>query len=156
MILIKNGKNSYNYKCLSIFLMILLIIPFSLSDKTKNDYIIKNINYGKNKYNVSIDLQYDKSKKFSIKDYDIDKIRPNSKINLIKNLTFHARALTPKIFQFLIIDSNSSRSMPPLIDSTFKKKLIKDKTKDEGKSKINLDSFGFELEGGIDQPFSFK
>ena len=156
MILIKNGKNSYNYKCLSIFLMILLIIPFSLSDKTKNDYIIKNINYGKNKYNVSIDLQYDKSKKFSIKDYDIDKIRPNSKINLIKNLTFHARALTPKIFQFLIIDSNSSRSMPPLIDSTFKKQLIRDKIKDEGKSKINLDSFGFELEGGIDQPFSFK
>ena len=156
MILIKNGKNTNIYKCFSILFILLLIIPFSLCDKKINDFIIKNINYGKNKYNVSIDLQFDNSKKFSIKDYDIDNIRPNSKIHLIKNLTFHARALTPKIFQFLIIDSNSSRSMPPLIDSTFKINLIKEKAKEEGKSKNNLDNFGFELEGGVDQPFSFK
>ena len=156
MILIKNGKNTNIYKCFSILFILLLIIPFSLCDKKINDFIIKNINYGKNKYNVSIDLQFDNSKKFSIKDYDIDNIRPNSKIHLIKNLTFHARALTPKIFQFLIIDSNSSRSMPPLIDSTFKINLIKEKAKEEGKSENNLDNFGFELEGGVDQPFSFK
>ena len=156
MILIKNGKNTNIYKCFSILFILLLIIPFSLCDKKINDFIIKNINYGKNKYNVSIDLQFDNSKKFSIKDYDIDNIRPNSKIHLIKNLTFHARALTPKIFQFLIIDSNSIRSMPCLIDSTFKINLIKEKAKEEGKSKNNLDNFRFELEGGVDQPFSFK
>ena len=104
MIIINNGKTSKYYKFLLIFLIKSFLIQTSLCCKNKNDYIIKEITYDKNKENLKVDLQYDKNKNFDIKDYDIDNIRPNSKISLIKDLTFYARALTPKIFQFLIIN----------------------------------------------------
>ena len=154
MIIIKNGKSCNNYKILLVILILFIIKPSSCSKKI-NDYIIKNITYGKNKRDVSIDLQYDKNKKFNIKNYDIENIRPNSKIKLIENLTFYARALTPQIFQFLIVDNNSSRFMPPLIDAQFKTNLIKERKKG-GKTEINLDYFGFELDKGNNKPFSFK
>ncbi len=156
MIIIKNGKNCKNKKCLSKFLIILIAIQLSSCCKKINDYIIKNINYGSNKYNVSIDLEYNKKKVFNIKEYDIEGIRPNSKIKVITNLKFYARALTQKIFQFLVIDNNSSRFMPPLIDSKFKTNLIKERKKNGGKSEVNLEQFGFELDGGINKPFGFK
>ena len=156
MIIIKNGKTSKNRKCLYIFLVIFIIIHQSSCCKNKNDYIIKKISYGNNKDEVEIELQYDKNKVFNIKDYDIEGIRPNSKTKLIKNLKFYGRALTPKIFQFLIIDNNSSRFMPPLIDSNFKTNLIKERKKNGGKSEVNLDYFGFELDGQINKPFGFK
>ena len=159
MIIIKNDKSFNNYKCLVIYLSILIIlltIQSSYCSQRINDYIIKNITYGKNKYDVEIELEYNKNKIFDIKDYDIDNIRPNSKIKLIKNLAFYARALTPKIFQFLVTDNNSSRFMPPLIDTEFKTKLIKERKKNERKPDVNLEHFGFELDGEKGKPFSFK
>ena len=156
MIIINNEKSCKYYVFLLIFLISSFLIQTSLCCKNKNDYIIKEIIYDKNKENLKVDLQYDKNKNFNIKDYDIDNIRPNSKISLIKDLTFHARALTPKIFQFLITDKNATRFMPPLIDPEFKINLLKEKKKNGGKSEANLDSLGFELEAGIDQPFSFN
>ena len=155
MIIIKYGKNYNSHKFLLRFLLILLLVEPNFCCKKINDYLIKNIAYGKNKYDVAIDLQYNKNKKFKIKDYDIEKIRPNSKIKLIKNLTFYARALTPKILQFLIIDNTTSRFMPPLIDSEFKTNLIKERKK-ETKIGVNLDNFGFEFDEKKDTPFSFK
>ena len=155
MIIIKYGKSYNNPKLLFSFLLIILLARPSFCCKKINDYLIKNITYSENKYDVAIDLQYNKNKKFNIKDYDIEKIRPNSKIKLITNLTFYARALTPKIFQFLIIDNNASRFMPPLIDSEFKTNLIKER-KNETKIGVNLDNFGFEFDEKKDKPFSFK
>ena len=156
MLIINNGKTSKNKKCLVILLIFFIIVHLSSCCKKINDYIIKKITYGNDKYDVAIELQYDKNKVFNIKEYDIEGIRPNSKIKLIKNLTFYARALTPKIFQFLITDNNSSRFMPPLIDSKFKTNLIKERKKNGGKSEVNLDYFGFELDGQINKPFGFK
>ena len=156
MIIIKNGKSFKNYKCLFIILGILYVIDPSFCSKKINDYFIKNINYDKNKNDITIDLEYDKNKKFDIKNYDIENIRPNSKIKLIKKLKFYARALTPQIFQFLITDNNSSRFMPPLIDTKFKTNLIKEKKRNEGKTEITLSHFGFELDGGVAKPFSFR
>ena len=121
-------KSSKNYKCLFAFIMILLSTSLTSCSKIINDYKIKNITYGKNKNDIAVDLEFDKTKIFNIKDYDIDPILPNSNIKLIKNLRFHARALTPKIFQFLIVDKNSKRFMPPLIDEEFK---LKDKKSNE-------------------------
>ena len=95
MIIIINGKSFNNYKCLFIILGILYIIHPSFCSKKINDYLVKNINYDKNKNDITIDLEYDKTKKFDIKNYDIENIRPNSKIKLIKNLKFYGRALTP-------------------------------------------------------------
>jgi alpha-glucosidase (family GH31 glycosyl hydrolase) len=46
--------------------------------------------------------------------------------------------------------------MPPLIDPEFKINLLKEKKKNGGKLEANLDSLGFELGAGIDEPFSFK
>ena len=147
-------KSCNNYKCLSIFIILLICInPSSCSSKI-NDYIIKNIIYGKDRKDVAVDLEYDKTKIFNIKDYNINQVRPNSNIKLIEKLTFHARALTPKIFQFLIVDKNSARFMPPLLDPEFKLKLVKEKN---NKNNIfNLDDIGFELTGLINEPFSFK
>ena len=153
MIIIKTCKN---YKCLSIFIILLVCIyPCSCYNKI-NDYIIKNIVYGKNRNDVSVDLEYDKTKTFNIKNYNIDQIRPNSNIKLIEKLTFHARALTPKIFQFLIVDKNSKRFMPPLIDEEFKLNILKEKEKNINRNKFNLDDIGFEINGLINEPFSFK
>ena len=143
-----------NYKCLSLFLLLLLNINLFQCSNKINDYIIKNISYGKNRNDIAVDLEYDKTKIFNIKDYDIDKIQPNSNIKLIKNLKFHARALTPKIFQFLIVDKNNKRFMPPLIDSEFKLNLLKEKEKNTYLN--NLDKIGFVLNGGINEPFGFK
>lgn len=158
MIIIKYGKSCNHYKCLFILLLIIILIHTVFCSKKINDYLIKKITYGKHKYNVSIDLQYNENKKFDIKDYDIANIRPNSKIKLITDLKFYARALTPKIFQFLITDKKSSRFMPPLIDPEFKINLIKKRKKEEkeGKIGVNLDNLGFEFEEKIDKPFSFK
>ena len=147
-------KSSKNYKCLFAFIMILLSTSLTSCSKIINDYKIKNITYGKNKNDIAVDLEFDKTKIFNIKDYDIDPIFPNSNIKLIKNLRFHARALTPKIFQFLIVDKNSKRFMPPLIDEEFKLNLIKEKEKNP--NLINLDEIGFELNGNINKPFGFK
>ena len=134
MIIINSCKN---YKCLSSLIIILLNIYPSFCSNKINDYIIKNIAYGKNRDDIVVDLEYDKTIIFDIKDYDIDKIRPNSNIKLIKNLQFHARALSPKIFQFLIVDKNQKRFMPPLIDPEFKLNLIKEKNeKKEIKIKV--------------------
>ena len=144
-----------NYKCLSILLIISLYICPSFCSKNNNDYLIKNVAYGKNNNDVVIDLEYDSNKIFNIKDYDIS-VRPNSKIKLIKNLSFHARALTPSIFQFLIVDKNSPRFMPPLIDSEFKKTLIKEKERNNAYYLTNLNDIGFKLNGDINQPFRFK
>ena len=155
MIIINYVKNSPTKFVFSFYLIIISIFGPSYCCQKRNDYIIKNITYGKNKLDVEIELEYDKNKKFDIKDYDIDNIRSNSKIKLIKNLKFIARALTPKIFQFLIIDQKSNRFMPPLIDSEFKFNLIKEKNKNADNTKFNLDNFGFELEGGINKPFNF-
>ena len=77
MIIIKSSKN---YKCLSFLLIILLSIYSSSCSKKINDYIIKNIAYGKNRKDVSVDLEFDESKNFNIKDYNIDQVRPNSNI----------------------------------------------------------------------------
>ena len=143
-----------NYKCLSLFLIILLNINLLQCSNIINDYIIKNISYGKNRKDIAVDLEYDKTKIFNIKDYDIDKIQPDSNIKLIKNLKFHARALTPKIFQFLIVNKYSKRFMPPLIDSEFKLNLLKEKEKNSNLN--NLDKIGFVLNGGINDPFGFK
>ena len=156
MIIINNGKTCKHYKFLLIFLIKLFLFQTSLCCKNKNDYIIKEIKYDKHKENLKVELQYDKNKNFDIKDYDIDNIRPNSKISLIKDLTFYARALTPKIYQFLITDKNATRFMPPLIDPEFKINLLKEKKKNGGKLEANLDSLGFELGAGIDEPFSFN
>ena len=153
MIIINSCKN---YKCLSSLLIILLNIYPSFCSNKINDYIIKNIAYGKNRDDIVVDLEYDKTKIFDIKDYDIDKIRPNSNIKLIKNLQFHARALSPKIFQFLIVDKNQKRFMPPLIDPEFKLNLIKEKEKNKERNIIfNLDNIGFKLNGDINDPFGF-
>ena len=141
-------------KCLFPFIMILLTISLSSWSKIINDYIIKNFTYGKNKNDIAVDLEFDKSKIFNIKDYDIDPILPNSNIKLIKNLRFHARALTPQIFQFLIVDKNSKRFMPPLIDEEFKLNLLKEKERNS--NLINLDKIGFELNGKENEPFGFK
>ena len=46
--------------------------------------------------------------------------------------------------------------MPPLIDPEFKLNLIKEKEKNINENKFNLDDLGFELNGGITDPFSFK
>ena len=156
MIIKKNRKSSNHYKCLYILLIVIFFIHPSLCCKKINDYIIKNISYGKNKCDIQVELQYNKDKVFNIKDYDIENIRSNSKIKLIKNLKFYARALTKKIFQFLIIDNDSSRFMPPLIDSEFKTNLVKEKKNNNEKSDVNLDNFGFEIEGGINKPFKFN
>ena len=83
MIIINSCKN---YKCLSSLIIILLNIYPSFCSYKINDYIIKNIAYGKNRDDIVVDLEYDKTKIFDIKDYDIDKIRLNSNIKLIKNL----------------------------------------------------------------------
>ena len=147
-------KSCKNYKCLFAFIMLILSISLSSCSNIINDYKIKNITYGKNKNNISVDLEFDETKIFNIKDYDIEQIRPNSNIKLIKNLRFHGRALTPKIFQFLIVDKNSKRFMPPLIDSEFKLNLLKEKEKNL--NSINLDDIGFELNGNINEPFGFK
>ena len=147
-------KSPKNYKCLFAIIMIILSISHTSCSKINNDYKIKNITYGKNKNNITIDLEFDKTKIFNIKDYDIEPILPNSNIKLIKNLRFHARALTPKIFQFLIVDKNSKRFMPPLIDEEFKLNLIKEKERNP--NLINLDEIGFELNGNINEPFGFK
>ena len=153
MIIINSCKN---YKCLSSLIIILLNIYPSFCSNKINDYIIKNIVYGKNRDDIVVDLEYDKTKIFDIKDYDIDKIRPNSNIKLIKNLQFHARALSPKIFQFLIVDKNQKRFMPPLIDPEFKLNLIKEKEKNKERNIIfNLDNIGFKLNGDINDPFGF-
>ena len=140
MIIINNGKTCKHYKFLLIFLIKLFLFQTSSCCKNKNDYIIKEIKYDKHKENLKVELQYDKKKNFDIKDYDIDNIRPNSKISLIKDLTFYARALTPKIYQFLITDKNATRFMPPLIDPEFKINLLKEKKKNGGKLEANLDS----------------
>ena len=153
MIIIKSGKN---YKCLSFYIILFLCIYQSSCSNKINDYLIKNIIYGKNKNDIKVDLEYDESKTFNIKNYDISQIRPNSTIKLIKKLTFHARALSPKILQFLIVDKNAKRFMPPLIDTEFKLNLIKQKEKNINENKFNLDDLGFELNGGITDPFSFK
>ena len=153
MIIIKSSKN---YKCLSFLLIILLSIYSSSCSKKINDYIIKNIAYGKNRKDVSVDLEFDETKIFNIKDYNIDQVRPNSNIKLIKKLTFHARALTPKIFQFLIVDKNSKRFMPPLLDPEFKLNLLKEKESNIDNNLFNLDDMGFELNGLINEPFGFK
>ena len=147
-------KSCKNYKCLFAFIMLILSISLSSCSNIINDYKIKNITYGKNKNNISVDLEFDETKIFNIKDYDIEQIRPNSNIKLIKNLRFHGRALTPKIFQFLIVDKNSKRFMPPLIDSEFKLNLLKEKEKNL--NSINLDDIGFELNGNKNEPFGFK
>ena len=149
-------KSCYNYKWISAFIIISLYICPSFCSKNINDYIIKNIVYGKNKNDVVVDLEYDNNKIFNIKDYDIDQIRPKSNIKLIKNLTFRARALTPKIFQFLIVDKNAKRFMPPLIDPEFKKTVIKGKEKNNSDYLMNLNDIGFSLTGEINQPFGFK
>ena len=141
-------------KCLFPFIMILLTISLSSCSKIINDYKIKNFTYGKNKNDIAVDLEFDKTKIFNIKDYDIDPILPNSNIKLIKNLRFHARALTPQIFQFLIVDKNSKRFMPPLIDEEFKLNLLKEK--ETNSNLINLDKIGFELNGKENEPFGFK
>ena len=65
MIIIKNDKSFNNYKCLVIYLSILIIlltIQSSYCSQRINDYIIKNITYGKNKYDVEIELEYNKNK----------------------------------------------------------------------------------------------
>ena len=46
--------------------------------------------------------------------------------------------------------------MPPLIDSEFKTNLVKEKKNNNEKSDVNLDNFGFEIEGGINKPFKFN
>ena len=153
MIIIKSGKN---YKCLSFYIILFLCIYQSSCSNKINDYLVKNIIYGKNKNDIKVDLEYDESKIFNIKNYDISQIRPNSTIKLIKKLTFHARALSSKILQFLIVDKNAKRFMPPLIDTEFKLNLIKQKEKNINENKFNLDNLGFELNGGITDPFSFK
>ena len=155
MIIIKYEKKFNKYKILFSLLFILSFLRPTFCCKKINDYLIKNIIYGKNKNDVAIELEYNKNKKFNIKDYDIEGIRQNSKIKLITNLKFYGRALTQKIFQFLIIDNNSSRFMPPLIDSEFKINLFKEKNNEKNIG-VNLDNFGFELDENIDKPFSFK
>ena len=153
MIIINSVKN---YKCLFTYIIILLYIYPSYSSNNINDYIIKNIVYGKNKNDVKVDLEYDNTQNFNIKNYNIDQIRPKSNIKLIDKLTFHARALTPKIFQFLIVDKNNQRFMPPLLDEEFKLNILNEKTKNNDNNKFNLDNFGFEINGLINEPFSFK
>ena len=137
----------------NLLILLICINPSSCSSKI-NDYIIKNVVCGKDRKDVAVDLEYDKTKIFNIKDYNINQVRPNSNIKLIEKLTFHARALTPKIFQFLIVDKNSARFMPPLLDPEFKLKLLKEKTNEN--NIFNLDDIGFELTGLINEPFSFK
>ena len=45
-----------NYKCLSILLIISLYICPSFCSKNNNDYLIKNVAYGKNNNDVVRDL----------------------------------------------------------------------------------------------------
>ena len=67
MIIIKSCKN---YKCLSFYIILFLCICNSSCSNKINDYLIKNIIYGKNKNDIKVDLEYDDSKTFNIKNYD--------------------------------------------------------------------------------------
>src|SRR3712207_2190880 len=96
-------------KLYSFFLIIQLI---NLYSSHNNNYIIKNIKFNDQKTSVIVNIQYDKSKKFSINDYDLLNIKKNSQITLIENLTFELNLKCDKILHFTIRDSDKKRSEP--------------------------------------------
>ena len=133
---------------LLITLFIYLLRNISLS-KLNNNYIIQDIKYNKDKTSVSVKIKYDKSKQFSIYDYDLINIRKNSEITLIENLTFEFHIKCDKIFHFTIRDTDKQRSEPEYylnenMDSEFEQC---------GKN-YNLDNIGFKI-SNINEPFSF-
>ena len=55
MIIIKSCKN---YKCLSFYIILFLCIYHSSCSNKINDYLIKNIVYGKNKNDIKVIINY--------------------------------------------------------------------------------------------------
>ena len=139
---------------LYLFIHFFFYINYIMCKKIQNEYIITNITYDNKKPLLIISLEYNKSKTFDIKNYDIDNIKKNSTINLIRNLTFEAGILSPDIFHFSIADSGYKRFNPSLVAERFINEMKKKKFNKKQAGKKYFKNFGFKSTK-IGEPFSF-